>query len=137
MLHFAYDPDHPNKPALCKEYVKLQQFLLQMKLRNGSSRPFAKTLVPGKKLFSNDLDHLIKFAFCKEMQQTNDPDHQHEPAFCKDHDLNHSDCSTCYKETVQQVCLQIICIIWMGRLLQLYLWTFVFFEFYIICEYIT
>ena len=31
-----------------------------------------------------------------EIRQTNDPDHQDEPAFYKDHDLDLSDCSTCY-----------------------------------------
>ena len=55
MLHFANDPGNPNKQALCKEYGQLQQFLLQMKLMNGSSLPFAKDVVPGKKLFSNKL----------------------------------------------------------------------------------
>ena len=59
MLHFANDPDNPNKQALCKKYAQLQEFLLQMKLINGSSLPFAKDVVPGKKLFSNELVHSI------------------------------------------------------------------------------
>ena len=59
MLHFANDPGNPNKQALCKEYGQLQQFLLQRKLINGNSLPFAKDVVLGKKLFSNELVHSI------------------------------------------------------------------------------
>ena len=53
MLHFANDPGNPNKQALCNS------FCLQRKLINGSSLPFAKDVVLGKKLFSNELVHSI------------------------------------------------------------------------------